>query len=44
MLAAGLRAGHGWTNDHAAEYLAALPGAVESWTPAELAKLLTEFP
>jgi hypothetical protein len=43
MLAAGLRAGHGWSTEHAAGYLAGLPGAAGSWTPDELTGLLTDW-
>jgi hypothetical protein len=42
MLAAGLRAGHGWDIRRTADYLAGLAGVAGSWTPDELAELLTD--
>lgn len=40
MLADGLRESHGWDLDHAAAYLAALPGATGTWTPQLLIEAL----
>lgn len=44
MLAAGLQEAHGWDQARTAGYLAGLPGAIGSWTTADIAAMLAANP
>jgi hypothetical protein len=41
MLGRGLCHAHGWNSGKAANYLASLPGAQDTWTPEQIASLIT---